>query len=204
VLVSEKTAALLEGVPLQDLGPQRLKDLLQPIRLYQLEVDGLSGEFPPLKTLHGTNLPVPATPFLGRERDLLEVAGLLAREDARLVTLSGPGGVGKTRLLLQAAAEASDRFPDGVYWVALAPLRDASLLEATFAQALDVNEQPGMPVAESVAATYADRRVLVVLDNCEHLVDAVPEPGGGRHEQGTPGSSCRARLRRPFDGTFGR
>ena len=176
VLVSETTAALLDGVPLRDLGPQRLKDLLQPIRLYQLEVEGLSGEFPPLKTLHGTSLPVPATPFLGRERELMEVAGLLAREDARLVTLTGPGGVGKTRLLLQAAAEeASDRFPDGVYWVALAPLRDASLLEATFALALGVSEQPGVPVAESVAAAYAHRRALVVLDNCEHLVDAVAE-----------------------------
>ena len=175
VLVSETTAALLDGVELRDLGPHRLKDMLGPIRLYQLEVDGLSGEFPPLRSLHGTKLPVPATPFLGRERELLEVAGLLAREDARLVTLTGPGGIGKTRLLLQAAAEASGRFLDGVYWVALAPLRDASLLEATFAQALDVSEQPGVPVAESVAAAYARRRALVVLDNCEHLVDAVAE-----------------------------
>ena len=99
------------------LGPHRLKDLLEPIRLYQLEVDGPPVEFPPLKTLYETNLPVPATPFLGRERELTEVAGLLAREDARVVTLTGPGGIGKTRLLLQAAAEASDRFPDGVYWV---------------------------------------------------------------------------------------
>ena len=175
VLVSETTAALLDGVALRDLGPQRLKDLLEPIRLYQLEVDGLPVEFPALKTLQGTTLPVPATPFIGRERELMEVAGLLAREDARVVTLTGPGGVGKTRLLLQAAAEVSDRFPDGVYWVALAPLRDPSLLEATFAQALDVSEQPGVPVAESVAAAYAHRRALVVLDNCEHLVDAVAE-----------------------------
>jgi class 3 adenylate cyclase len=103
VLVSAATAALVRDDRLRDLGEHRLKDLSAPERIYQLGED----EFPRLKTLHQTNLPVPATPFLGRERELEEIAELLHGEDLRLLTLSGPGGTGKTRLALQAAAEAS-------------------------------------------------------------------------------------------------
>ena len=111
VLVSTSTAALTGTDGLHDLGEHRLKDLSAPERIYQLGDD----EFPALKSLYRTNLPVPATPFLGREHELAEVVTLL--EGARLLTLTGPGGTGKTRLGLQAAAEASDRYPDGVFWV---------------------------------------------------------------------------------------
>ena len=175
VLVSETTAALLESSSLRDLGPQRLKDLLEPIRLYQVEVEGGAGEFPPLRSLHRTNLPVPGTPFLGREEELSELGSLLAAENARVVTVTGPGGVGKTRLSLQAAADSAEAFADGVFWVALAPLRDPLLLAATVAQALEVVEHPDRSVTESVIAALAAKRVLLVVDNCEHLLDAVAE-----------------------------
>jgi class 3 adenylate cyclase len=111
VLVSSSTAALVE-LELTDLGEHRFKDLAAPERVYQLGRD----EFPPLRSLYRTNLPVPATPFLGRERELADVVELLSRHDVRLLTLTGPGGTGKTRLALQAVAEASDGYPDGVFW----------------------------------------------------------------------------------------
>jgi predicted ATPase/class 3 adenylate cyclase len=168
VLVSASTAPLVE-VELTDLGEHRLKDLGAPERVFQLG----DGEFPPLKSLYRTNLPVPATPFLGRERELADVVELLGREDARLVTLTGPGGSGKTRLVLQVAAEIAERFPDGVYWIPLAPLRDASVLEITFAQGLDVADRPGVALADSIATAMADKLALVVIDNCEHLVHPV-------------------------------
>ena len=117
VLVSSSTAQLVE-LELADLGEHRLKDLSAPERIYQLG----EADFPALKSLYRTNLPVPATPFLGREQELSEVVELLAADDARLLTLTGPGGTGKTRLALQAAGLASDAYPDGVWWVPLAPL----------------------------------------------------------------------------------
>jgi predicted ATPase len=120
-------------------------------------------------------LPRPATSFLGRERELGEVVSMLAREDVRLLTLSGPGGTGKTRLALQAAADASDQYPDGVYWVPLAPLRDSSLVPTTVAQALEVNELPGASLTDTIVRSFAGKRALVLLDNCEHLVDAVAD-----------------------------
>ena len=168
VLVSASTAPLVD-TELTDLGEHRFKDLGAPERVFQLG----DGKFPALKSLYRTNLPVPATPFLGRDRELQEVVELLARDDARLVTLTGAGGSGKTRLLLQAAAEVSERFPDGVFWVPLAPLRDASGLEATFAQALEVRERPGVAIADSVLAALVGKRALVVVDNCEHLIAGV-------------------------------
>ena len=175
VLVSETTVAFLDGTPLRDLGPHRFKDLLEPIRLHQLEIDGVPGEFPPVRSLHQTYLPVPATPFLGREEELRELGSLLAAEDVRVVTVTGPGGVGKTRLSLQAVAESSEAFADGVFWVPLAPIRDASLLTATIAQALEVVEQPDRTVIESVIAALEAKRALLLIDNCEHLLDAVAE-----------------------------
>jgi predicted ATPase/class 3 adenylate cyclase len=168
VLVSASTATLVE-TELTDLGEHRFKDLGAPERVFQLG----DREFPALTSLYRTNLPVPATAFLGRQRELHEVVELIRRENTRLVTLTGPGGTGKTRLSIQAAAEASDAFPDGVFWVALAPLRDASLLETTVAQALEVHEQPGVTVADSIVGSFSGKRALTVVDNCEHLVDAV-------------------------------
>lgn len=160
VLVSAATAALVEGEDLYDLGEHRLKDLAAAERLYQLG----DGEFPPIKTLFRTNLPVPATAFLGRRRELGEVHGLLGREDCRLLTLTGPGGTGKTRLALQAAAELSERYPDGVFWVPLAPLKEAGLFLEHAASSIGATA--------GLAEFVRDKRMLLLLDNFEHLIDA--------------------------------
>ena len=169
VLVSASTAALVDPDELRDLGEHRLKDLSAPERIFQLGAD----TFAQLKTLYRTNLPVPATPFLGREEELRGLSRMLEAEDMRLVTVTGPGGMGKTRLALQAAAESAEAFPDGVFWVGLAPVRDSSLLPSTVAQALEVGEQPDRTVTESVIAALAGKRALLLLDNCEHLLEAV-------------------------------
>ena len=170
VLVSASTASLVE-IELTDLGEHRFKDLGAPERVFQLGED----EFPTLNSLHRTNLPAPATAFLGRERELAEVVGLLGDAAARLVTLTGPGGTGKTRLMLQAAAEVSDRFPDGVYWIPLAPLRDESALGETFAQAIGMRAQPGVEIGSAIVRAFEGRRSLLVVDNCEHLAAGVAE-----------------------------
>jgi predicted ATPase len=161
VLVSSAAAALTGPTGLRDLGEHRLKDLSAPERIYQLGED----EFPPLKTLYRTNLPVPATPFLGRERELAQVVELLA--GTRLLTLTGPGGTGKTRLALQAAAETSDLYPDGVFWVPLAPLRDPRLVLEQAAQAVGARN--------GLAEHVADKRLLLLLDNFEHLIEAATD-----------------------------
>jgi predicted ATPase len=161
VLVSGATAALADVGELRDLGEHRLKDLSAPERIYQLG----DGEFPPLKSLYRTNLPVPATPFLGRERELVEVIGLL--ESTRLLTLTGPGGTGKTRLALQAAGSASEAYPDGVFWVPLAPLRDPALVLATAGQTLGSKN--------GLAEHIRDRAILILFDNFEQVVDAAPD-----------------------------
>jgi predicted ATPase len=164
VLVSQRTRDLLDkGFELRDLGEHRLKDLESAERLYQLG----EGEFPPVKSLYRATLPVPATPLLGRERELADVVAMLERDDVRLLTLIGPGGTGKTRLAVQAAAEASGRYPDGAFWVALAPLRDSALVLRTIAQAVGATDD--------LVAHIADRRLLLLLDNVEHVIDATPE-----------------------------
>ena len=167
VLVSSSTAQLVE-LELSDLGEHRLKDLAAAERVYRLG----DGDFPALKTLYRTNLPVPATPFLGRERELADIVHLLTREDVRLLTLTGPGGTGKTRLALQAAAEASDAFPDGIAWVPLAPQRDPSLVLPAVAQSLEVREQPGVALGETLRTVLSGKRALLLLDNVEHLLPA--------------------------------
>ena len=167
VLVSAATASLVD-VQLTDLGEHRFKDLAAAERVYQLG----EGTFPPLKSLYRTNLPVPATSFLGRDHELAEIAGLL-QDGARLVTLTGPGGTGKTRLAIHAAAEASDSFPDGIWWVPLASLSDARLVTSAIAQALSVKEEPGKELEESLAARLGGKRALLVLDNAEHLMPDV-------------------------------
>jgi predicted ATPase/class 3 adenylate cyclase/predicted negative regulator of RcsB-dependent stress response len=159
VLVSAATAQLVE-MELTDLGEHRLKDLSAPERIYQLG----GGDFPPLKSLYRTNLPVPATPFLGRERELQDVLSLLSEEGTRLLTLTGPGGTGKTRLALQAAAMASDGYPDGTYWVSLEALRDPDLVIPSAAQALAAKD--------GLADHIADKRLLLLFDNFEQVVEA--------------------------------
>ena len=161
VLLSQATTDLA-GIDAHDLGLHRLKDLSAPERLFQLGTE----RFPPLKTLHETNLPVPATPFLGRDRELAEIAALLLRPETRLVTLTGPGGSGKTRLALQGAGAAADGYEHGVWWVPLAPLTDHALVETAAAQALGAKT--------TLAAAVGDQRLLLLLDNFEHLLDAAP------------------------------
>ena len=163
VLVSASTASLVGTDELRDLGEHRLKDLSAPERVYQLG----DADFPSLDSLYQTNLPIPSTPFLGREQELLQVLELLSRDDVRLLTLTGPGGTGKTRLGAQAAAELSDRYTHGVWWVPLAPLRDPELVLATAGQALGSKN--------GLAEHIADKRLLLLFDNFEHLVVASPD-----------------------------
>jgi predicted ATPase/class 3 adenylate cyclase len=163
VLVSSSTAALGEAERLRDLGEHRLEDLSAPERIFQMG----EGEFPPLKSLSRTNLPIPATPFLGRRRELAEVLDLLARPEVRLLTLTGPGGTGKTRLALQAADAAADTYPDGVFWVPLSETRNAELVLESAAQALGARNE--------LADHIADKRLLLLLDNFEHVVGAADD-----------------------------
>jgi predicted ATPase len=160
VLISASAAALLGTDGLLDLGEHRLKDLRAPERIYQLGEE----DFPSLKSLYRTNLPIPATPFVGREHELAEVCGLM--KDARLLTLTGPGGTGKTRLGLQAAAEVAERYADGIFWVPLASLRDSELVLATAGQVLGAKE--------GLAEHVADKSLLLLFDNFEHVVEAAP------------------------------
>ena len=160
VVVSQATYDLVDSDGLRDLGQHWLKDLSAPEQVYQLG----AGDFRRLKTLYPTNLPMPATPFLGRERELAEVGDLLARADVRLLTLTGAGGSGKTRLALQAAAAAADAYPQGVWWVPLAPVRDADAVIETAVRALGA--------AGPLEATVGERRMLLLLDNFEHVIDA--------------------------------
>lgn len=162
VLVSHAARNLAGGDGFRDLGDHRLKDLTAPERLYQLGDE----DFPPLKSLNRTNLPVAATPLIGRAQELSELQELLLRH-ARLVTITGPGGMGKTRLSLQAAAELVDEFRDGTFWVSLAPLRDPALVPAAVAQALGMESNAVSDLAEYLRG----RRLLLVLDNAEHLPD---------------------------------
>jgi predicted ATPase/class 3 adenylate cyclase len=165
-LVSPTTRELLDAsFAVRDLGKHRLKDLSAPQRLFQLG----TGDFPRPRTLHLTNLPVPATEFLGRDRELDDVVEKL-RNGIRLLTLTGPGGTGKRRLALQAAAEAADDFTEGVWWVPLAALRDAGLVLSHTAQTLDIVEQPDRPLGEVMTEMLNERRMLLLLDNVEHLL----------------------------------
>jgi predicted ATPase/class 3 adenylate cyclase len=170
IVLSPSTVALLEpgAFELTDLGEHRLKDLSAPVRLHQLGDE----PFPPLRTLFRTNLPVPATPFLGRESELRDLLERASEPGVRVVTLTGPGGTGKTRLALQLAAELSGSFPDGTWWVPLASVRDGSFVSSALANVLDVEEEPGRSLTDSIAAALSGKRALVLLDNCEHLVDA--------------------------------
>jgi predicted ATPase/class 3 adenylate cyclase len=170
VLLSAATAeaVVADAFDLLDLGEHRFKDLSAAERVFQVGREA----FPPIRSLFQARLPVPATPFLGRARELAEVVAMLTRDGMRLLTLTGPGGTGKTRLALQAAAEASAHFPDGVDWVPLAALRDPDLVLPSIAQALDVDAR-GDGLADRLGASLAGTRRLVVLDNAEHLLPAL-------------------------------
>jgi Adenylate and Guanylate cyclase catalytic domain/AAA ATPase domain len=166
ILVSQSTRDLAGAEGLQDLGEHRLKDLSAPERIYQLG----EGDFPPLTTLYATNLPVPVTPFLGREEEVAAVLAQLRQQETRLLTLTGAGGSGKTRLALQAAAAAAEDYPHGVWWVPLASLFDAAAVLPAAARVFGA----GAPLVE----TIGDRRLLLLLDNFEHVIDAASELPG--------------------------
>ena len=177
VLVSQSTRPLLdERFQLRDLGEHRLKDLSEPQRLYQLQVEGSAVEFPPLKTLENrpTNLPAQPTALIGREHELDQAHALATREDVRLLTLTGPGGTGKTRLALQVAADLIEQFANGVFFVSLAPIRDPDLVVPTIAQTLGLREQPGEALEETLREFLRDKQMLLLLDNFEQIVAAAP------------------------------
>ena len=161
VLLSASTAELVE-FPLRDLGEHRLKDIAEPVPIYQLGHQS----FPPLRTISNTNLPRPASSFLGRERELAEVLSRI-EDGARLLTLTGPGGTGKTRLALEAAATVVPSYKAGVFWVGLASLRDPALVLETIAQTLGAKD--------GLASHIQERELLLLLDNLEQVIEAAPE-----------------------------
>jgi predicted ATPase/class 3 adenylate cyclase len=175
VLLSQTTRDLLpeimDGLTFRDLGDHRLKDLTGPQRLHQLCIEGLSADFPPPRTLEGrvTNLPAQPTPLVGRDRELEAVRTLLLAEGARMVTLTGPGGTGKTRLALQLAADTVDEFTDGVFGVLLAPVTDPEVVPLELARVLGIDETPTQPIIEALKAGLAGRRTLILFDNFEHV-----------------------------------
>jgi len=182
VLVSQTARDLVEQdlpdeLALRDLGAHRMKDLTRAQRIFQLLAEGLDHEFPPLSTLDNrpTNLPPQPTALIGRERELADVVDLLRRPDVRVLTLTGPGGAGKTRLALQAAADLLDDFSDGAFFVALSGIADSSLVLATIGQALGLKETGGLSLAEVVSDFLRDRDLLLVLDNFEHVAEAAPQ-----------------------------
>ncbi|GAC1357003.1 MAG: LuxR family transcriptional regulator [Ktedonobacteraceae bacterium] len=176
ILLSPTTRQLVEqhlpvGTYLQDLGEHRLKDLQRPSHLFQLSLQDLSVSFPLLKTLdtHPNNLPNQPTPFIGREKEVAAVTRLLRRSDVRLVTLSGPGGVGKTRLALHIAAELSDDFTDGVFVVALSPVNDPAQVVPAIAQVLAINEVSDLPLSTLLQTYLKEKQQLLLLDNFEQV-----------------------------------
>jgi class 3 adenylate cyclase len=179
VLLSQTTRELVkhnlpDEVSLRDLGEHRLKDLQLPGHIYQLIIADLPADFPLLKTLDSrpNNLPVQLTQFIGREKEITAVQYFFQREDARLMTLTGPGGTGKTRLGLQVAAELSDLFPDGVYFVNLAPISDPTLVVTAIAQTLDLKEMGDQTLLVLLKGYLRDKHILLLLDNFEQVVSA--------------------------------
>ena len=179
VLLSQTTRDLVEhdlpeGIGLRDLGAHRLKDLQQKSHLFQLVIAGLPADFPSLKTLdtRPNNLPIQPTPFLGREQVLMRAQGLLRREEVRLLTLTGPGGIGKTRLGLQVAADLADRFADGVFFVNLTSLSDPALVLPTIVSTLDLKESAGQVLLDVLIAYLRNKELLLLLDNFEQVLSA--------------------------------
>ncbi|CAN5692295.1 hypothetical protein BH23CHL7_BH23CHL7_14100 [soil metagenome] len=217
VLVSAATHSLVGddpggGLGLRDLGEHRLKDLAQPVRLHQLVGDGLTDGFPPLRTLSGrpNNLPIQLTSFVGRA-ELDEAAAAL--KSTRLLTLSGPGGTGKTRLALQVAAESLDDFPDGTWVVALDAVTDPDLVPAVIASTVGVAEIASKTPFETLSEHLREKRCLLVLDNFEQVVDAGPtisqlfargaRAEGNRDQPDSAARLGRARARRATTGAAG-
>ena len=179
VLLSDVTHGLTRdtlppSAAFKPLGEHRLRDLGRPEPVFQLLHPDLPSEFLPLKSLDNpdlpNNMPVQVTSFIGREKEIETVKSLLGK--AALLTLTGSGGCGKTRLGLQVAADVLENYPDGVWFVELAPLADPALVPQSVAQVLSVTEEPGKPLVQTLVAALKDRKMLLVLDNCEHVLDA--------------------------------
>jgi predicted ATPase len=180
VLLSGATQELVQealpaGAALRDLGLHRLRDLQRPERIFQLLHPELPADFPPLTSLDTlpNNLPQQVTSVVGREQELAAVRQLL--ETTRLLTLTGSGGTGKTRLSLQLAAEVLEAYEDGVWLAELAPLTDPALVPQSVAQALGIREEPNRPLTQTLVDALRQRQLLLVLDNCEHLLAACAE-----------------------------
>ena len=168
-----------DGVTLRDMGERRLKDMVRPEHVYQLVIPGLPDQFPPLKTLDARrhNLPAPITSFVGREREIREVQDLIHAH--RLVTLTGSGGAGKTRLSLEVGAAILDQFPDGVWLAELAPVSDAALVPQAVLSILSLREDPRRTAFESLTDYLREKSLLLLLDNCEHLIPACAQLADG-------------------------
>ncbi len=182
ILLSQTTANFVEqelpdDVTLRDLEEHRLKDLDRPRRLFQLVISDLPADFPPLRTLDTSpnNLPVQFTPFIGREQELTAIQHLLLREEVRLVTLTGPGGTGKTRLGLQAAAELTEHLIDGVFFVNLAPISDPALVVPTIAETLGLREGAEQSLLERLREDLRQKQMVLLLDNFEQVVNAAEQ-----------------------------
>ena len=175
ILLADSTAGLLSGVELLDLGQRRLRDLSTSVGVFQVLAEGLPTAFPPLRTLDATpgNLRPQFSSLIGREAELAEVEAALRGH--RLVTLTGVGGVGKTRLALELAAQVADKFPDGVWVFELASVGDPGAVPDAVASVLGITQQPGKSVTESIAAALEGRVRLLVFDNCEHVLNAAAD-----------------------------
>jgi class 3 adenylate cyclase len=181
VLLSSSTQELVrDHLPadthLRDLGERQLKDLARPERVYQLTAPDLPSEFPPLRTLesYSNNLPLQATALIGREREVEAVCERLRGSETRLLTLLGPGGTGKTRVGLQAAAELVDDFDDGVFFVPIATITDPELVAPTIARVLGLSEGGAQPPEESLQGYLRERQTLLLLDNLEQVIESAP------------------------------
>src|SRR5262249_29287480 len=163
-------------VALRDLSAQRLKDLSRPEHIFQLVTPDMPADFPPLRSLASrpTNLPAQLTPLIGREQAVEQLCALLRAPEVRFVTLTGPGGSGKTRLALQVAAELLDELADGVYFVDLAPICDPSLVVSTIAQTLGVYDMGGQSIKDRLINYLREKHLLLLLDNFEQVVAAAP------------------------------
>ena len=175
ILLAESTAGLLSGVDLEDLGPRRLRDLPTPVGVFQVRAPGLRTDFPPLRALDVSpgNLRPAITRLIGRDAEVSNLQAALRSH--RLVTLTGVGGVGKTRLALEVATQLADEFIDGVWLFELAAVADPAAIPDAVAAVLGITQQPGKSVSESVASALEGRSRLLVFDNCEHVVDSVAD-----------------------------
>ena len=175
ILLAESTASLLSGVDLLDLGPRRLRDVSAPVGVFQVRAPGLRTEFPSLRGLDSKpgNLRRPVTSLIGRESEVAEIEAAVKAH--QLVTLTGVGGVGKTRLATEVAARLADEFPDGVWFFELAAVVDSAAVPDAVAAVLGITQQPAKTVSESVAAALEGRVRLLVFDNCEHVLDAAAD-----------------------------